>query len=901
MLHVRPWAVYAHYVLSLAVLLFTLDLIDLVRVMPELTQTRCVWPHEQMYGGYAYPLFVATILSAVIDFVVLLIVSVWYGHEQKGRRRVEVWRFGGTGWQYPVFEVGRVCGLHRWDRLPCATDFFLVVSFFVQLVLLAYHHRWVLALALLKVAVLLLLLVRDDHPARVRTRLTSPKQFVSETRVAVVAAFFVVLLFVALFALQYYETFSEGHRYLRSSQLRTMNDDRLPFNQPLTFHAWLNNASRELELGRMPKRRVVLFVLDGMRYDAVAQTNAAMRQWLRHSARANRTWLTRLETALPTMSAPNWHTLLSGVRPEISGMHGNIFSGETEFSTIASMLSRLDTSRRDFMWGMTGCPWWSELVKSHFPRLSGDGAAPSYSMYDVLRKHQTLPIDLELSVSEQLVRPPYMDFEEYSNLDGLGDDVTDQHRARVAQQALNQSADPFRFFLMHFTNVDTQAHYYGVAPEYNRANSYDEAVTRTARYIQETLDVLDAQPDWDTTVVITADHGEVDAGGHGGVAPILREVPLIVYRTPRAHDASLEEEEMPRIDDIAASVLALLRLPVPRQSTGRVLRFASSQLDAHEKRRMLQDLYEQQQEWLNVFALQGRWTSHEWCDTLADALQRNVTWVQTASVAELERGVARLRALYQQLRGDALVPLLARNVTLTAMLAAVLLLYMIVLLRRHTWVTHVPRIDKRAAAVGLLLTAAYLAAVLAVLFVAYYALGYDVWDSTWVHSVPAFLRFVWWAIVPGIVVQFVLVRAYHLPFLDWHALEPARRRSTHAERCCRHACWALGNALRVIFVETAFQQGAVTDVTWVYFVRFYAFAWSVTLWCALLVLQGTYSFCVPFVFSNYVLTDETWTLRFRIVSTQWACFPLLIGNLATLLSFARPNAQQLDWSLQPSK
>ncbi len=64
------------------------------------------------------------------------------------------------------------------------------------------------------------------------------------------------------------------------------------------------------------------------------------------------------------------------------------------------------------------------MVKTRFPRMSGDGAVSSYSMYDVLRRHQNLPLDLDLSVSEQLVRPPYLDFQEYSSLDGLTDDIT---------------------------------------------------------------------------------------------------------------------------------------------------------------------------------------------------------------------------------------------------------------------------------------------------------------------------------------------------------------------------------------------------------------------------------------------------------------------------------------------
>src|SRR5205814_8729406 len=104
-------------------------------------------------------------------------------------------------------------------------------------------------------------------------------------------------------------------------------------------------------------------------------------------------------------------TILTGALPELTGFHGNIFSGETEFGSLYARQSRLDSKRAEFMRGMTGCPWWSDMVQSHFPRLRGDGAVNLYSMYDVLRRHNPLPIDLSITPSEQLVPPPYIAFQ----------------------------------------------------------------------------------------------------------------------------------------------------------------------------------------------------------------------------------------------------------------------------------------------------------------------------------------------------------------------------------------------------------------------------------------------------------------------------------------------------------
>ena len=126
---------------------------------------------------------------------------------------------------------------------------------------------------------------------------------------------------------------------------------------------------------------------------------------------------------------------------------------------------------------------------------------------------------------------PFRYSQTIADWEGHTDDRTDRHRALIARQALNETRDPYRFFLVHFANIDTQAHYYGVDKRYNAADSYQHAVTHSAEYIESILDVTDAHPLADRTIVIiTSDHGEVDAGGHGGSDDALTLIPFIVYR-----------------------------------------------------------------------------------------------------------------------------------------------------------------------------------------------------------------------------------------------------------------------------------------------------------------------------------------------------------------------------------
>ena len=100
-----------------------------------------------------------------------------------------------------------------------------------------------------------------------------------------------------------------------------------------------------------------------------------------------------------------------------------------------------------------------------------------------------------------------------------------------------------------------------------------------------------------------------------------------------------------------------------------------------------------------------------------------------------------------------------------------------------------------------------------------------------------------------------------------------------------NSCWFL-------FMECTFARNRVrsaADFTFVYLVRNYSFALSVLAWCALLIAQAAYSFLVPMLLPNWIITETTWNLRFQVVSFQFMLFPLLVGNLATLWSFSPRN------------
>jgi hypothetical protein len=108
--------------------------------------------------------------------------------------------------------------------------------------------------------------------------------------------------------------------------------------------------------------------------------------------------------------------------------------------------------------------------------------------------------------------------------------------------------------------VDEVGHLRGGASQ-----EYRDAVALVDRQLAEALAGIDLERD---TVVVVADHGHTDRGGHGGMEPEVREVPLIMAGAGVRPGAALGDAEL---IDIAPTVAALLGLPAPGHGVGRTL------------------------------------------------------------------------------------------------------------------------------------------------------------------------------------------------------------------------------------------------------------------------------------------------------------------------------------------
>lgn len=108
--------------------------------------------------------------------------------------------------------------------------------------------------------------------------------------------------------------------------------------------------------------------------------------------------------------------------------------------------------------------------------------------------------------------------------------------------------------------VDLAGHEYG-----GDSSEYRDAVDTVDAQLSESLRLLDLQQD---TIVITADHGHTDAGGHGGEEDVVLQVPLIIAGAGIRSDALLGEA---RLIDVAPTVAALLGVSAPGHALGRTL------------------------------------------------------------------------------------------------------------------------------------------------------------------------------------------------------------------------------------------------------------------------------------------------------------------------------------------
>ncbi|MCX4575204.1 alkaline phosphatase family protein [Streptomyces sp. NBC_01571] len=211
----------------------------------------------------------------------------------------------------------------------------------------------------------------------------------------------------------------------------------------------------------------------------------------------------------PTLSGPGWSTIITGVWPDKHNVKDNAFTGH-RFAQYPDFLTRIETAK------------------------------PSLSTYAVSSWAPITDTVLSSKVDTRVSTPSA----EYDT------GTTSRAVARL------RDGNPDAVFVQ-LDNVDHAGHSYGAA-----SSQYLDAVHGVDTQVGQLVATVEARasyPSEDWLIMITADHGHTDAGGHGGSSRPERQTFVIATGAGTAAGSVRYDIKMP---DVAASALAHLGIAI---------------------------------------------------------------------------------------------------------------------------------------------------------------------------------------------------------------------------------------------------------------------------------------------------------------------------------------------------
>ena len=250
-------------------------------------------------------------------------------------------------------------------------------------------------------------------------------------------------------------------------------------------------------------RRVVLVIVDGMRDDVSRSQMNTLNRLRAYGSDLD------LTAPQPSLSYPNWTTILSGAPQEISGVTTNWFKGRAPVPTIIDLAQ--EAGRRVEVVG-----------PEDFATIFGIRPGPNVSL-------RAWP------------KGGYL----------TGTLVDDALRIAAA-------TDP-QLIVLHLPDLDEAGHEHGgTSKEYlDVAHRIDLDLNRLVTGLQRE----------DTTFIVTADHGHIATGGHGGWEPEVTTVPGVFAGAGIKLGSGTG-----RLEQVAATVSALEGVPTPPYAEGLALR-----------------------------------------------------------------------------------------------------------------------------------------------------------------------------------------------------------------------------------------------------------------------------------------------------------------------------------------
>ncbi len=259
------------------------------------------------------------------------------------------------------------------------------------------------------------------------------------------------------------------------------------------------------------EKKVLLIGLDGVRVDVLDAADTPHIDSLRREG----VYSARARNVLPTVSGPNWSSMLTGVTPERHGVRSNDFRGNA-YAAFPDFLTRLEQVDSAF----------ATFAVVDWPPL-GTTASGGPVISDAIDRKVNL------------------------NGDALGYAEADARSVQVAVEVL-ATEDPDAAFV-YLGNIDVVGHETG-----SLSAAYRESIEQADAYVGALLAALRRRATYDREdwlLLISTDHGRRDDGGHGGESELERTI-FVLASGPSAGRGTWDPA--PQIADVAVTALAHL-------------------------------------------------------------------------------------------------------------------------------------------------------------------------------------------------------------------------------------------------------------------------------------------------------------------------------------------------------
>lgn len=261
-------------------------------------------------------------------------------------------------------------------------------------------------------------------------------------------------------------------------------------------------------LGTPSTERLVIVLIDALRYDTSLKTDVmpTLAQLRLQGAS------TLMHSKPPSFSEPGYSTILTGAWPELND--GPVFNLDYE---------DIPTFTQDNLFSSAHRYGWKTAVSGYY-------------------------------WFEKLIPQSDVDFSFYTP----GEDNAADIDVMKAAMPWLQNNDA-QVVLIHIDQVDYAGHHEG-GPQ---SSNWDAAAKRADDMLADVVSTLDFSKD---TLVVFSDHGQIDAGGHGGQDPECLLEPFVII------GAGVNPGKYPDIQmvDIAPTLSALLGINLPASTQGAV-------------------------------------------------------------------------------------------------------------------------------------------------------------------------------------------------------------------------------------------------------------------------------------------------------------------------------------------